>query len=264
MEFESDLDSILEEEEEQELPIQEPEEPVVSAPTIRLMKEDVAGEISYWSSSIYCFILGANPPRNVINGFVKRVWAANGVDRVYFLPNGIFLVRFKTKEQQKAVLQNGHLLFDNKPVIINEWTPDSELHKHDVSKIPLWMKVYGLDIKFWSEKSLRKICGSVGQFIKCDEATCNRTYLGFARVMVEVTIGQQFPNAVQFIDKNGHNQRARIVYDWLPTTCTSCKGMGHTTEVCWKGTGVQKVWKPKAPAQKVQQTRPAPPKQQQP
>ncbi|XP_074283597.1 uncharacterized protein LOC141608138 [Silene latifolia] len=260
LDFESDLESIIEEEEEHDIPISEQEEPVESAPVIRLTQEDVAGEISYWSTSVYCYILEANPPSNVISGFVKRVWQANRVDRVSFLPNGIFLVRFTTKEQQKNVLQNGHLIFDNKPVIVNEWKPDSALLKHDVSKIPLWMKIYGLDIKFLGVNCLTKLCGNVGKYIKCDEATTNKTFMGFARIMVEVTIGQQFPDSIQFFDENGNIQRARIVYDWLPTTCSSCKRMGHIVEVCRKGNANvgQKVWKPKAPAQKTKQPQPLP------
>ncbi|XP_074271645.1 uncharacterized protein LOC141595577 [Silene latifolia] len=208
------------------------EEPEETQPQslLRLTKEDVAGEISFWSTSVYCYVLGANPPSNVITGFLKRVWQAYGVDRVSFLPNGIFLVRFKSKEHQQMVLKNGHLQFDNKPVIINEWKPDSELLKHDVSRIPLWMKIYGLDIKFWGANCLKKICGGVGSFIRCDEATANKAFLGYARLMVEVTIGQTFPTELQFIDENDNIQKVRVVYDWLPTTCSSCQGMGYTED----------------------------------
>ncbi|XP_074304372.1 uncharacterized protein LOC141639082 [Silene latifolia] len=184
--------SLIVEEEELEEVIPEPEKSreEVLQPLPRLVTEDVAGEISFWSTSIFCYILGANPPSNVISGFVKRVWPSNGVDKVSFLPSGIFLVRFKTAEQQQAVLKNGHLIFDNKPVIIKEWKPKSELIKHDVSRIPLWMKIYGLDIKFWGETCLKKICGSVGQFIKCDVPMAQRDFMGYARIMVEVQIGQ--------------------------------------------------------------------------
>ncbi|XP_074277647.1 uncharacterized protein LOC141601278 [Silene latifolia] len=218
--------------------VEEPEAEISSEPSqplLQFSKEDVAG---------------ANPPSNVIIGFVKRVWQANGVDKISFLPNRIFLVRFKTMAQQQMVLNNRHLIFDNKPVIINEWKPDVELVKYDVSKIPIWMKIYGLDIKFWGLDCLRKLGGCVGQFIKCDDATSNKAFLGYARVMIEVKIGQQFPTELPFMDENGKPQCVRLAYDWLPTTCTGCKGMGHTVDVCRKGepkARVKKVWVPKNP-----------------
>ncbi|XP_074282984.1 uncharacterized protein LOC141607526 [Silene latifolia] len=220
-EFETNLNSILEDEEL----IQEiPEEAIPETPApllLRIIKDDVEGE-------------------------------SNGVDRVSFLPNGIFLVRFNTKEQQQLVLKNGHLIFDNKPVIIKEWMPDAELLKHDVSRVPIWMKIYGLDIKFWGAERLRKLSGIVGQFIKCDEATTNKAFLGYARVMIEIQIGQHFPSELNLIDENSRIQRARLVYDWLPTTCSVCKGMGHTSDICRKGenvVGARKVWRPKVPTQ---------------
>ncbi|XP_074263903.1 uncharacterized protein LOC141586539 [Silene latifolia] len=196
-------------------------------------------------------------------GFVKRVWQANGVDKVAFLPNGLFLVRFKTKAQQQSVLSNGHLLFDNKPIIIKEWTPDMELVKHEVTRVPIWMKIFGLDVKYWGGESLRKLSGGVGKFIKCDDPTLHKQFLGFARIMVEVDVDQQFPSVVEFLDENGKNQSVRIEYDWLPVSCTACKGVGHTAEKCRKGVEKQpvtkKVWKPRNNDPKLKEPAKQPP-----
>ncbi|XP_074304181.1 uncharacterized protein LOC141638900 [Silene latifolia] len=183
----------------------------------------------------FCYVLGANPPSSVLAGFVKRVWQAHGFDKISFMPNGIFLIRFKTKEKQQAVLNTGHLLFDNKPVIVNEWKPETVLVKHDVKRVPIWMKFYGLDIKFWGLESLKKLSGVVGTYVKCDEATTHRNFLGYARVLIEVDVDQYFPNEIYFLDENGLTQTLRVVYDWLPLTCTICKGMGHTATACRKG-----------------------------
>ncbi|XP_074299624.1 uncharacterized protein LOC141630764 [Silene latifolia] len=264
-EFESDLESIVEETEletgiESE-PVQEESQTVTVKPLLRLAKEDVMGEINFWSTSVVCYILGANPPSSVITGFVKRVWQSYGVDKIAFMPNGIFLVRFKTKEQQKLVLNNGHLIFDNKPVIVREWEPELELVKHSVKRVPIWIKMYGLDVKFWGSECLKKISGTIGSFIKCDDATQNRNFLGYARTMVEVNVDQDFPTEIVFLDENDKSHTIRVMYDWLPLTCASCKVLAmHALDKCRKGETrpvVKKVWKPRVVApvapQKVQQ-----------
>ncbi|XP_074299820.1 uncharacterized protein LOC141630990 [Silene latifolia] len=200
---------------------------------------------------------GANPPSTVIAGFIKRVWQTHGVDKVSFLPNDIFLVRFKTKKQQQVVLNTGHLLFDNKPVIIKEWTPDAVLIKHDVQKVPVCMKLHGLEVKFWGNACLRKLSEEVGRYIKCDDATANRSFFGYARVLIEVQIGQEFPKELLFKDELGSIQKVRVDYDWLPLLCTQCKGMGHDTAQCRKAEGVKpvkRVWKPKTKADAVPKT----------
>ncbi|XP_074306326.1 uncharacterized protein LOC141641568 [Silene latifolia] len=198
-EFEFDLEEILVEEEVHEDTAVE--DIIEDAPLVQVTQADVAGEVNLWSTSVYCFVLGANPPSSVLTGFAKKVWQGHGIDKISFLPNDIFLVRFKTKAQQQFVLNNGHLLFDNKPVIVNEWKPETELIKHGVKKIPIRMKLFG-----------------------------------FARIMVEVEIGQQFPNVIKFLDENGKTQTLKVRYDWLPLSCTTCKGMGHLAEQCRKGT----------------------------
>ncbi|XP_074303188.1 uncharacterized protein LOC141637598 [Silene latifolia] len=245
--FEVDLEPIEEEtdgdEEEESATVEDSVRPL-----LQLSKEDVDGEIQYWSTSVFCYILGANPPSSVISGFVKRVWQSHGVDKVSFLPNGIFIVRFKTKEQQQQVLNNGHLLFYSKPVIIKEWSPDVALIKHDVKQVPVWMKLYGLEIKFWGKECLKKLSGEVGKFIKCDDATSKRSFFGYARILIEVQIGQNFPKELSFVDELGLLHKLRVDYDWLPVSCVQCKGMGHTAEQCRKGEGhkpQRKVWKPK-------------------
>lgn len=77
------------------------------------------------------------------------------------------------------------------------------LAKDPVKTIPIWVKLPGLDVKYWGEKSINKIAGMVGSVIKVDQATLNRDKLMFARVLVEVNIGQACPKSIQFQNEKG-------------------------------------------------------------
>ncbi|XP_074299770.1 uncharacterized protein LOC141630932 [Silene latifolia] len=144
------------------------------------------------------------------------------------------------EDQQQFVLNNGHLIFDNKPVIIKEWHPEMQLVKHEVKRIPLWMKLYDLDVKLWGIECLKKLSSGVGKFIKCDESTFHKNFLGFARIMVEVDIDQSFPTVLNFLDETDKSQTIKVVYDWLPLSCTKCKGLGHLAENCERVEGLNK------------------------
>ncbi|XP_074271466.1 uncharacterized protein LOC141595400 [Silene latifolia] len=158
------------------------------------------------------------------------------------MPNGIFLVRFKDIKDREAVLQVGHFMFDNKPLIVRPW------------------------MQMWSlQKQMLRIClpaiaGLVGKFQRADQATIDKTRLGFARVMIEVTVGQQFPGKVKFLDERGQIVSLDVEFEWKPTICSKCKGIGHEQATCRTGTQntskkkiVQKVWKPvvKAPVDPI-------------
>ncbi|KAL9230760.1 hypothetical protein vseg_006071 [Gypsophila vaccaria] len=218
---------------------------------LQLDEEDVSEELAYWRNAVICFIMGANPPGHVIEGFVRRIWTKFNIDKISFLPNGVFLVRFASLEMKDKALNSGYYLFDNKPLIVKEWNEKLEINKEEIKTAPIWIQLHDLPLKFWG-KSLPKIVGLVGKFIKGDNATMERTKLGFARVMVEMQIDHPCPDWLHFKDEQGKLQRINITYEWKPVSCLACKGMGHRTHECRRVKQTQpeqpkprKVWKPK-------------------
>ncbi|XP_074278139.1 uncharacterized protein LOC141601737 [Silene latifolia] len=165
------------------------------------------------------------------------------------------MVRFKTKAAREAVLKQGHFLFDNKPLIVNPWTSDTELVKHEVKYVPVWVKLHRLPLKFWG-KGISKIYGLFGTFIKCDLATEDNTRIGYARVLIELTIGNTLRENVKFLDENGNLVVVAVEFEWKPVVCSVCKGIGHYTGDCRKAKKAQpatnapskqkkQVWRPK-------------------
>ncbi|XP_074267042.1 uncharacterized protein LOC141590344 [Silene latifolia] len=217
---------------------------------IQFSAEDTKEEVEYWNQAVYCFVLGANPPWNVLHGYIHRIWAKYGIDKVSFLPNGVFLVRFKTNKDKDAVLQAGYHMFDNKPLIVRSWTEESEITKEEVKVVPAWIRICDLPLRFWG-KCLPRIAGLVGKFVKADQATAEKTRLGFARVMIELNVGAKFPKVVKFLDEKGSVITLDIEYEWKPIICDKCKGIGHDGGHCKKieqgakkKPVAQKIWKP--------------------
>lgn len=103
---------------------------------MKITSEDVNPEIEYWSSAIIN-ILGVKPPYRIIDGFICRVWGKFGVAKVSMMSNGVFVVRFLNKDDMMKALNDGPILFDRKPVIMKEWSPDLDLLNVDVPGLPL-------------------------------------------------------------------------------------------------------------------------------
>ncbi|XP_074283590.1 uncharacterized protein LOC141608133 [Silene latifolia] len=217
--------------------------------SLQLTNSDVDAELKYWSTAVYCYVLGANPPWKVIDGFVKRIWGYTDYEKLSFHSNGIFVVRFKTEEMKLRVLQAGPIFFDNKPVVVKEWTPTTNLIKEAVDKVPIWIRFYGLLMKFWGN-ALNKIVSLVGVPVRCDSNTQLKTFLGYARVMVEVKVGDVLPDVVEFDDEMDVHHRQIVHYEWKPVICTECKIMGHIARDCRRKEKVEapkprKAWVPK-------------------
>jgi len=66
----------------------------------KIEKGDVEAEIEYWNNAVLCSVLGANPPFEVIHGYVKRIWATYEIDKLIQVRKliqviqWVFLVRF--------------------------------------------------------------------------------------------------------------------------------------------------------------------------
>ncbi|XP_074283267.1 uncharacterized protein LOC141607821 [Silene latifolia] len=226
------------------------ENPIVETASddmLQFTTEDVKEEVEYWSQAVYCFVLGANPPWEVLNGFIHRIWSKYGIDKVSFLPNRVFLVRFKEVKDREAILAAGYHMFDINPLIVKPWQVDVDLLKEDVKVVPAWVRLHGLPLKFWG-KCLPSIAGLVGKYIKKDVTTDEKMRLGFARTMVELTVGQKFPSSFKFKNEQGQIVVINVEYEWKPSICTKCKGMGHEENNCrkmfQKAKPMQKVWKP--------------------
>jgi len=63
--------------------------------------EDIEEEVIYWQNAVICCVLGANPPYEVIAGYVNRIWNEFAIDKVLMIKKGLYLVRF---EEHQAAL----------------------------------------------------------------------------------------------------------------------------------------------------------------
>ena len=123
-------------------------------------------------------------------------------------------------------------MFDYQPVIVKEWTDEDKLVKHVVDTVPIGAKLQDLELKLWGEECLSKICKKIGKYIKSDHITQQRTFLSYVRVMLEVKVGREFPKTLEFTDEKGYNHKVLVTYDWIPSRCAGCKGLGHVNEEC--------------------------------
>uniref|UniRef100_A0A803QHA8 DUF4283 domain-containing protein n=1 Tax=Cannabis sativa TaxID=3483 RepID=A0A803QHA8_CANSA len=192
---------------------------------VKVILDDIAEEISFWNSSLVCYILGENPPLNVLDGFVRRLWK-DKIDKV-----DIFF-------------------FNKRLVIMKAWDPNVNSKKEDVSRVPIWVTLDDLELKYWGEKSLFKIIGQIGDPIMVDAVTKERDKLSYPRVLIEVSIHQEFPHTIYFENEHGVNVPVAISFEWKPILCKNCKGMGHETIDCRKKDKVQQQWVIKNDARK--------------
>ena len=105
----------------------------------KLEIEDVAPEVEYWKNAVICSVLGANPPYEVVKGYIKCIRVAYDIDQIVQVIKGLFLVRFIQLQDKVEVEKKGLYYFDRKPFLVKGWTREMDLHTEAIKSLPLWV-----------------------------------------------------------------------------------------------------------------------------
>ena len=122
----------------------------------KLAQEDIEEEVNYWKNTVICCVLGANPPYEVLAGYVKRIWKEYAIDKILLIKKVLYVVRFPELQDALTVAQRGIYHFDDKPFIIKAWNLELEINIDAISSLPIWIQLPELDIKYWDCKVLVK------------------------------------------------------------------------------------------------------------
>lgn len=216
---------------------------------VQIILEDIHDDIDYWSSSIICYVFGANPPIQVMDRLCRRIQRSLNVDKAAMIKKGVFLVRFQAMDSRDKVL-DGHYFFDKKPLILKSWSPDVDFEQEDVKTLPIWVQLK-IALKYWGEHSLQNIVSQLGDPIKRDVATRNREKMQYAHILVENKAEQELIEFVYFINEHDIKVSVPVQYEWRPIRCDHCKNFGNEAKVC-KLKKVRQTWRPKQVAPVVQ------------
>lgn len=228
-------------------------------PCPRIEFEDVKPEIEHWQTAVFCRVLGANPPLEIIDRYVRKIWAHLEIDKVCLVKSGLFLVRFAQLEHQLEVVSKGVFYFAQKPFIVKPWNEDWELDTDDIDSLPIWIQLPGLDLKFWNKSCLSKITSCLGLPLKSDKYTRDRTMLRYARILVDIPLNSEFPEFIEFVNDKGVLERQAVMYEWKPIKCSGCQMYGHQLEHCKKRAPARKEWRVVQQPVKDQTTKTTPP-----
>ena len=70
----------------------------------------------------------------------------------------------------------------------------------------------------------------IGKPIRSGRVTAQKDLLKYARVLIELNIGQTFPDEMMFTNKKGMRVSHNVLYDCKPIILEDCKGIGHAGE----------------------------------
>lgn len=115
----------------------------------------------------------------VMNGYLRRIWVGRGIDKIMQMDKGLYLIRFHFKEDMGLALLKECLQFDNKPMVVQKWSPDFECGKNRAPVVQVWVRFPHLPIQDWGCESLSRLASQLGKPLEMDPMKNSKDQLHF-------------------------------------------------------------------------------------
>jgi len=79
--------------------------------------------------------------------------------------------------------------------------------------------------------------------IKTDKYTKDKTFLKYARILIEIQLEDNFLECIEFVNEHNVVVRQKVEYEWKPIKCDFCKMYGHMKDDCRKKPKPRTEWR---------------------
>lgn len=141
-----------------------------------------------WRRALVVKLLGRNVSSRILSQRLTDMWALNRRLEIVDLEDGFFVVRFVSKEDYMAALENypwtiqGHYLTISK--FWHGFLPSAE----KLSFTLVWVRIPRLPLEYFHENVLMRVGSCLGKAVKIDHNTMTVSRGKYARVCVEVDL----------------------------------------------------------------------------
>nr|GFA86838.1 hypothetical protein [Tanacetum cinerariifolium] len=146
--------------------------------------------------------------------------------------------------QQDQVIEKGPWMIRKSPIILSKWSPNVSLKRGEVTKVPVWVKMYNVPVLAYLEDGLSLLGTLIGKPIMLEAFTssmCVESWgrISFAQALIEIDAAVGLKNAVIMAipeeEGDGYiKEVVKVEYEWKPPHCVECQSFGHDTSLCPK------------------------------
>ncbi|CAA7044673.1 unnamed protein product [Microthlaspi erraticum] len=172
---------------------------VEGEPVIKIGQEVLEAMNGLWKQCMIVKVLRRTVPIFVLTKKLRELWKPKGVMTVLDLPRGFFMVRFGEEDEYMAALTGGPWKAFGSYLLVQAWSPGFDPLRDEILTTPVWVRLSYLPVNFYHRSILMGIAKGLGKPLRVDQTTLNVERARFARVCVEVNLGQPLKGSVMMI-----------------------------------------------------------------
>lgn len=164
---------------------------------------------------------------------LSNIWPQLSNWNLIPLGKGFFEFNFSSIEDMKFVWAMG--VVNLKPGFLRlhcwskDYTPKAQAQTH----AQVWVRFLQLPQEYWGKQTLLEIASGLGTPITIDDATLNKRFGLFARILIDVDMAKKLFESI-IVEREGYALTILVQYEKYPPFCTHCKTIGHNVNSCSK------------------------------
>jgi hypothetical protein len=162
---------------------------------------------------------------------LTAMWNTINHWRMVSLGRGYYEFQFTSYENMRMAWSSGTVNLRPEILRLSKWTNDFNSHTQRQTHAQIWIRLMELPQEYWRQHTLFEIASAIGTPLMLDEATLNRTFGHYARVLVDMDLSQNLFDEI-LVEREGFKFNLAVVYERLPNFCCHCHAIGHDISVC--------------------------------
>ena len=139
------------------------------------------------------------PRLGELETWLRVAWRLNEGLMITFLKEDLMLLKFKSPEEARWVLESGRRCFGGGRLQLDWWSPETGCIRSRGLVREAWIRVIGLPLHLWTPEILRKIGDACGGFVAEDKETEMKMEMKWARMLIK-SEGKARPSTVNILE----------------------------------------------------------------
>jgi hypothetical protein len=162
---------------------------------------------------------------------LSSIWKTSGPWHLVSLGRGFYEFQFVSYEDMHLAWSMGSMNLKPGLLRLSKWTNDFNPYTQRQTHAQVWVRFMELPQEYWRRRTLFEIASAIGTPLSLDDATRNRAFGHYARILVDVDLSRRLFDEV-VVEREGYAFKLAVVYERLPSFCTHCQVIGHMIASC--------------------------------
>ena len=159
------------------------------------------------------------------------LWRSKSGFKVKNIGDHVVLFSFDNKFDVDRILSAEPWSFDKHIMVLSRYNKDTSINALDLTKVPFWVQVLDIPLRFRNREIAEQICQPLGPIIHPnEEQECDGG--SFIRVRVLLDITQPLCRGRLLTLEDGKNLWVSLKYERLPNLCYWCGCLTHDDRDC--------------------------------